>query len=495
MTVGRWRIGLAATLALVGVGLLFAEPTLLGAAVVPLAYVCYGLVSGLSTAPGLRATRSFDPEKPGPGEHVTVRLHVENTGDSVVPDLRIVDGVPDLPVVDGSARTATALAPGETATLSYSVVARRGEHEFDGPLVRARSVSASTTHTGRVEVAAGGTLTCVRPADDSLSETVLSRVGQLSAGGRGEGTEFHATREYRRGDPMRRIDWRHVAKTGEFVTIEYRDQQAPETAVVVDIRDPGRSRPAAGYPSGTSLSVEAADHLLTAFARADVLAGLGVAGVDPEGPLSTVGSVAWAGTASRQSDPSVLLADVRERTESLADPDVRDADRTGSQTGTGTPGDASTAGDRRPTARADGGSADAAGGATESGDTASPSAAGPDGTATGSSAEPDAAGAGSSGTAGSDESVEQLLGQLPAQTTVVLCTPALDNWAVAFGRAATARGHGLVVVSPDVTATGDVGPRLAGVRRRLRLRTLDQVGEVVDWTPGRSVTLDPGEVS
>ncbi|MFT4882501.1 MAG: hypothetical protein ACI9HI_002527, partial [Salinirussus sp.] len=46
MTVGRWRIGLAATLALVGVGLLFAEPTLLGAAVVPLAYVCYGVVSG-----------------------------------------------------------------------------------------------------------------------------------------------------------------------------------------------------------------------------------------------------------------------------------------------------------------------------------------------------------------------------------------------------------------------------------------------------------------
>ena len=497
MTVGRWRIGLAATLALVGVGLLFAEPTLLGAAVVPLAYVCYGVVSGLSTPPRLRATRSFDPEEPSPGEQVTVRLHLENAGDSVVPDLRIVDGVPDLAVVDGSPRSATALGPGETATVSYSVVARRGEHEFDGPLVRARSVSASTVHTERVDVATGTTLTCVTPARDRLSETVLRRVGQLSAGGRGEGTEFYATRAYRRGDPMRRIDWRHVAKTGEFVTVEYRDQQATETAVVVDVREPGLGRPAAGHPSGASLSAEAADRLLTALDRANVLAGLGAAGVDPGGSLATVGSVAWAGTASRQGDPSVLLDDVRERIETGADPEGSDPGGTGI-TEPGTRTDPGAGGDRRPTARVDGGSPASPGASAVAGDTDGASTRETNGTNPGSAADADGAAAGPSGTVGGDgpdESVEQLLGQMPAQAQVVLCTPALDSWAVAFGRAATARGHDLVVVSPDITATGDVGPRLAGLRRQLRLRTLDQVGEVVDWTPGRSVSFDPGGVS
>jgi hypothetical protein len=503
MTVGRWRTGLSAALALVGVGLLFAEPTLLGAAVVPLVYVCYGVVSGLSTAPTLRATRSFDPGEPGPGERVTVRLHVENTGNSVLPDLRIVDGVPNLAVVGGSPRTATALAPGETATVSYSVVPRRGEHEFDGPLVRARSVSASTVHTERVDVESGATLTCVTPARDRLSETVVRRVGRLSAGGRGDGTEFHAVREYRRGDPMRRIDWRHVAKTGEFVTVEYRDQQATETAVVVDIREPGRTRPAAGHPSGVSLAAEAADRLLTALDRSNVLAGLGVAGVDPGGPLSTVGSVAWAGTASRRSDPSVLLEDVRARIETDG---VADA------SGAGSPTDASGGDGRRPTARVDGGAPGPTAGAEETGEasagrpgpgangTTTGALAGADSTETGSDTRPETAGTSNAGTASSGTdagsgSVDQLLGQIPPQTQVVLCTPALDNWAVAFGRAATARGHGLVVLSPNITGSGDAGTRLAGLRRRLRLRTLDQGGEVVDWTPGRSVSFDTGGVN
>jgi len=502
MTVGRWRVGLAATLALVGVGLLFAEPTLLGAALVSLVYVCYGVVSGLSTGPSLRARRSFDPGKPGPGEEVTVRLTVENTGDSVLPDLRIVDGVPDLAVVDGSPRTATALAPGEAATVSYSVVARRGEHEFDGPLVRARSVSASTVHTERVDVASGATLGCVTPARDRLSETVVRRVGQLSAGGRGDGTEFHATREYRRGDPMRRIDWRHVAKTGDFVTIEYRDQQATETAVVLDIRDPGRTRPAAGHPSGASLALEAADRLVTALDRTNVLAGLSVAGVDPERSLPTVGGVAWAGTASRRSDPSVLLDDVREQLETGAD-----TDWSGGPPGADSPTDAGTGDHRGPTARVDGGPAGPSG-STDGDDTGAPSeSVGPvDGAVTdpdGGTEATDAAGteADSTGTetagadVGSAGSIDHLLGQVPSQAQVVLCTPALDNWAVAFGRAAAAQGHGLVVVSPDITATGAFGLRLARLRRQLRLRTLDQVGEVVDWTPGRNASFDPEGVS
>ena len=92
MTADRWRIGLVAALSLAGMGLAFAEPTLYGAAIVPLVYVCYGLVSGLSAAPDLRATRSFKPEDAGPGERVTVRLRLENTGDRVLPGVRGVGG-------------------------------------------------------------------------------------------------------------------------------------------------------------------------------------------------------------------------------------------------------------------------------------------------------------------------------------------------------------------------------------------------------------------
>jgi len=440
MTVDRWRIGLVAALSLAGMGLAFAEPTLYGAAVVPLVYVCYGLVSGLSAAPDLRATRSFEPVDAGPGERVTVELRLENAGDRVLPDLRVTDGVPELAVVEGSPRTAVTLAPGETATLEYSVVARRGEHEFDGPLVRARPLSASGVHTGRVSVESGGNLTCRTPSRDPLTDAVLRRTEQLSGGGRGEGTEFHATREYRRGDPMRRIDWRHVAKTGEFVTVEYRDQQAARTVVVADVRDPGRTQPVPDHPSGAMLALEAAGRLVDGLERRGSLAGVGVAGLDPGGPLSTTGGVAWTDGAARQTDPAALLADVRDL--------LRGRDPTGHER-TETTGTADTAvGTGAPARRA----------------------ARPDGGAGG---EP-------------DRSTGQLLEKLPAATRVILCTPALEDWPVEFGRAVTDAGHGLVVVSPDVTSAGGVETRPAGLGRRLRLRRLEDLGEVFDWAPTRT---------
>ena len=440
MTDDRWRVGLVATLSLAGMGLAFAEPTLYGAAVVPLVYVCYGLVSGLSAAPDLRVTRSFEPGDVGPGERVTVRLRLENTGDRVLPDLRVVDGVPELAVVTGSPRTAVALAPGETATLEYGVVARRGEHEFDDPLVRARPLSASGRHTGRVSVEGGGSLTCRTPSRDPLTEAVLGRTGQRSGGGRGEGTEFHATREYRRGDPMRRIDWRHVAKTGEFVTVEYRDRQATQTAVVVDIRDPGRAQPVPDHPSGAMLALEAAERLVTGLEQRDTLAGVGVVGLDPDGPLSTAGNVAWTDGATRQTGPAALLADVRDVMRGR-DPTEREQANKTDTTGARTL--------REHAVRPDGGARH-----------------NPDG------------------------STRQLLDELPAATRVILCTPALGDWPVEFSRAVTDAGHGLVVVSPDVTTAGGVGTRPAGLGRQLRLRRLKDLGEVFDWAPARTTEQD-----
>ncbi len=240
MTVGRWRIGLAATLALVGVGLLFAEPTLLGAAVVPLAYVCYGVVSGLSTAPRLRATRSFDPEEPGPGEQVTVRLHLENAGDSVVPDLRIVDGVPEsLAVTDGSPRRGVRLREGESVTFSYTVQARQGTHEFGPTQVVARTFSNSTEQ----ELAVGQetTVTAVpplRPVQESvpLRRQPTQYAGRAPTDSGGEGIEFHTVREYKPGDSMARIDWNRRARTGELTTLEFRRERATRVVLLVDAR-------------------------------------------------------------------------------------------------------------------------------------------------------------------------------------------------------------------------------------------------------------------
>jgi hypothetical protein len=97
-------------------------------------------------------------------------------------------------------------------------------------------------------------------------------------------------------------------------------------------------------------------------------------------------------------------------------------------------------------------------------------------------------GGGSAGGTGDepDGPTRQLLDELPAATRVILCTPALEDWPVEFGRAVTDAGHGLVVVSPDITAAGGVESRPAGLGRRLRLRRLEDLGEVFDWAPAQN---------
>jgi hypothetical protein len=64
----------------------------------------------------------------------------------------------------------------------------------------------------------------------------------------------------------------------------------------------------------------------------------------------------------------------------------------------------------------------------------------------------------------------------------VLCTPLLDDWPIALGRAVAGRDSPLVVVSPDVLGETP-GQRIAHVHRKLRLRALDGLGQTADWTP------------
>jgi len=53
----------------------------------------------------------------------------------------------------------------------------------------------------------------------------------------GAGVEFHATREYRRGDPVKRIDWNRRARTGELATLELREERAATVVLLIDARE------------------------------------------------------------------------------------------------------------------------------------------------------------------------------------------------------------------------------------------------------------------
>lgn len=426
-----WTVGLPATIVAVLMGLLYANETLLAAAAIPLVYLVYETVSEVSRPPSLAAERSINATAPTPGETVSVTLAVTNTGDRTLTDLRVIDGVPEtLTVTRGTPRIARSLRPGETAETTYAVVAKRGTVEFDRPRVKLRPLAESTTLAGGLSVAGDRRLIAVAAVRESPTDpTPLPRAGQHVTEEGGPGREFHATRPYQPGDPIRRIDWRRLAKTGELVTVQYRRERASTIVVLVDGSPRGSVAPVPGHPTGTTLAGYAAERLQDVLRDAGVTTVVGAvrAGWLPTELLGPDG-LAWVDTNGRRG---------RAATERLFGALQR------GQRGSETDG----AGGQHTALSAD---------PPETGE------------------EPDAPGTG----------VRRVLDRLPADAQVMVCTPLVDDWPVELVEEVRARGYPAVVVSPDVTTGQTPGQRLTAVHRQLRLAAIDRKGATaIDWSP------------
>lgn len=233
----RWRGISALAFVPVAIGVLLRSPGILLLGIVGVGYAAYATQTSPPT-PSLEIERELSETDPEFDEEVTVTLTITNHG-GLLPDLRIVDGVPEALEVDsGSPRLATALRGGRTAEFSYTIRARRGHHEFEPVFVAARNASSSAEYEEWIEVESS--LTCV-PELASMQTVPLrgkagQRVGRLTTGSGGAGVEFFAVREYRPGDSLSRIDWRRLAKTGEFTTIEFHEERAASVVLVLDGR-------------------------------------------------------------------------------------------------------------------------------------------------------------------------------------------------------------------------------------------------------------------
>jgi len=444
--VRRWTGALVGTVTLTAFGLLFANPTILGAAVIPLIYLLYGTVSGVPDGIALSATRSIETAAPAPGAPVEVTLRVTNGGNDVLPDVRIIDGVPDeLMVTAGSPRTCVALSPGESVTLSYTVVAKRGDYQFEDPAVRVRSLAVSDQFTTTVAAEGDTLLTSANTVQHTpLPSVSLFRAGTMATDTGGSGLEFYATRQYKHGDPMNRIDWHHVAKTGEFVTVQYREEQAVKTVLVVDARPVGRVTAEPGYPTGAQLAAYAGERIYNALDSAGVSTTVAAVGLDEEAADGLVGpdGLAWIDPEDEHSpnSPEAIFRTVH---------DVAGVDA-------------------RPLSSAD--SPQTPWGARVDGGTMSTTETGP--TGDGTEAAP----------ARTDETTEALLARLPPNAAVILCTPLLDDWPVSLSESLATHGYSRVILSPAVVTSERTGQRVVALNRRLRLRTLERTGTTtVSW--------------
>lgn len=266
----HWQgVGVIA-LAGIGVGILAQEPAVLLAGVVGIGYVAYARAALFGDA-AVAIERSIADPRPDPGDAVEVTVTITNTGDRPIPDLRVVDGVPAaLAVEAGSPRLGTALAAGEATTLTYTVTARRGAHEFQPTVVLSRDL-AGARERGRLDHAETE-LVCT-PTLEPLDEAVPLRagatrsVGPLETDQGGPGLAFHSVREYRPGDSPTRIDWRRSARTGELTTLEFHEERAATVVLVVDARPSAYVSPDDATPHAVDRSVDAVGSIAATLLR------------------------------------------------------------------------------------------------------------------------------------------------------------------------------------------------------------------------------------
>lgn len=273
----RW-VGLNGVILLVvGIGIAIRAPALVLIGVVGVGYAAFAAF-GDAPEPTLEIDRTLSEDAPDPGDEVDVSLTVRNVGETWLSDMRIVDGVPPgLEATGRPARMAAALAPGEAATVEYTVTAVRGEHTWKDVRIVTRNPSGSRERY--VERAVETMVRCI-PTFEAGSDLPLRGLttqysGRVVTDVGGSGVEFHSTREYRAGDPVKRIDWNRRARTGELSTLELREERAATVVLLVDSREEAYvARNTAGQ-NAVERSVDAAGQLFTALVGNGDRVGLG----------------------------------------------------------------------------------------------------------------------------------------------------------------------------------------------------------------------------
>lgn len=281
----HWTGVVAAALLFAGAGVLTRQPAALAAGAVAAAYAGYAAVVGPGTLPpaarrgdAVAVERSLSDDTPSPGAPVTVTVTLENETDQVLPDVRVVDGVPrSLGVAEGTPRHATALRPGERATFEYAVAARRGHHTWRPAQVVVADPSGAVEH--ETQVAADATVDVRGPVEDATAMPVREQAtpvaGRVTTGSGGSGVAFHSTREYRHGDPLSRVDWHRLAKTGSLGTLAFQEERAATVQLLVDVREAAYLAPAPETPHAVDLSVRAARRALSSLLDAGDRVGVG----------------------------------------------------------------------------------------------------------------------------------------------------------------------------------------------------------------------------
>ncbi len=207
-----------------------------------LGYLLIGLIQ-VPKSPQLIAARTIAKPEIVVGEQLEVGLRVQNRGEAVA-NLTLEDPLPLAArrVVSGSPQARLWLRAGDGVELAYSLDAARGECMWQ--CVHAVASDPLGLFDVHAEIAAPGQAV-VRPVPLGLARlrfrprSTLHSSGTIPVQLPGSSTDFLAVREYRPGDPLRRINWRLAARhPGRLFTNEHERSEAADFGLILDTRIP-----------------------------------------------------------------------------------------------------------------------------------------------------------------------------------------------------------------------------------------------------------------
>jgi uncharacterized protein (DUF58 family) len=114
-----------------------------------------------------------------------------------------------------------------------------------------------------------------------LRQRATRYVGRVETDRGGDGIEFYATREYRHGDSMSRIDWNRRARTGELTTVDFREERAATVVIVIDARASAYVSPDPYAPHAVDRLVDAAGRLFTTLSESGDRVGISALSSEP----------------------------------------------------------------------------------------------------------------------------------------------------------------------------------------------------------------------
>lgn len=219
--------------------------------------VCAGLVLAapllatvLTPRPAAVVTRQVDADRTPEGQPVPVEVRVRLRGNA---DVEVRDGVPPEDAIAGrSPWRRLSVRRNQDTLISYEVrPGLRGVHRL-GPL-RLRTSDPLRLHVTDVPAGPAAEVQ-VLPRRDPLKRVKLPvrrpdiLMGAHAVNRAGEGTEFHALREYQPGDALRTVNWKASARSKNLMVNQRVLESQTILTLVLDARAVSDCGPATSTP-------------------------------------------------------------------------------------------------------------------------------------------------------------------------------------------------------------------------------------------------------